>query len=110
MAKDLAYVHVPQFPNLPKSPQDVQRFVAEGYIYLHALLASIPNEWMFRIRVVAIVLIVYALYRMRKAHLSLNSIQQRVTQVQGDVATAQQDFAQARQVAQDVEEVVQAAR
>lgn len=110
MAKDLTYVHVPAFPKLPQSPQDAQRFFAEAYVYLHALLASIPNAWMFRIRIVAIVLILYALYRLRKAHVSLSNIQQRVSQVQGDVATARQDFAQAQQVAQDVEEVVQAVK
>jgi len=107
LAKDLTYVHVPPFPALPRSPQDAQRFFAESYVYVHAVLASIPNEWIFRIRIVAIVLVLYALYRLRKAHVSLNNIQQRVTQVQGDIATAKQDFATATQVAQDVEEVVQ---
>ena len=107
LAKDLTTVHVPPFPALPHSPQDVQRFFAEAYVYLHALLASIPNEWIFRIRVVAIVLVLYALYRLRKAHVSLSNIQQRVSQVQGDITTAKQDFATATQVAQDVEEVVQ---
>ena len=107
LSKDLAYVHVPPFPALPHSPQDAQRFLAESYVYLHAVLASIPNDWILRIRVVAIVLVLYALYRLRKAHVSLSNIQQRVSQVQGDITTARQDFAQAQQVAQDVEEVVQ---
>jgi chitosanase len=110
LSKDLAYVHVPPFPALPHSPQDAQRFFAESYVYVHALLASIPNEWIFRIRVVAILLVFYALYRLRKAHLSLSNIQQRVSQVQGDISTAKQDFAEAQQVAQDVEQVVQAAK
>ena len=91
------------FPGPAASPQDAQRFFAESYVYLHALLASIPNEWIFRIRIVAVLLIFYALYRLRKAHLSLSSIQQRVSQVQGDISTAKQDFAEAQQVAQDVE-------
>ncbi|HTW36666.1 MAG TPA: peptidoglycan-binding protein [Rhizomicrobium sp.] len=107
LSKDLAYVHVPPFPALPQSPQDAQRFFAESYVYLHALLASIPNAWMFRIRIVAMLLIVYALYRLRKTHVSLGNIQQRVSQVQGDISTAKQDFAEAQQVAQDVEQVVQ---
>jgi chitosanase len=110
LSKNLAHVHVPPFPVLPRSPRDAQRFFAESYVYLHALLASIPNEWIFRIRVVAILLVVYALYRLRKAHLSLSKIQQRVTQVQGDIATARQDFATAQQVAQDVEQAVQAVK
>ena len=110
LSKDLAHVHVPPFPALPRSPQDAQRFFAESYVYLHGLLASIPNEWMFRIRVVAIVLIFYALYRLRKAHVSLSNVQQRVSQVQGDITTAKQDFAEAQQVAQDVEQVVQAVK
>jgi chitosanase len=110
LSKDLAYVHVPPFPALPQSPQDAQRFFAQSYVYLHALLASIPNEWIFRIRIVAVLLIFYALYRLRKAHVSLSSIRQRVTQVRSDISTAKQDFAQAQQVAQDVEQVVQAAK
>jgi chitosanase len=110
LSKDLAYVHVPPFPALPQSPQDAQRFFAQSYVYLHAVLASIPNEWIFRIRIVAVLLIFYALYRLHKAHVSLSSIRQRVTQVQGDIATARQDFATAQQVAQDVEQAVQAAK
>ena len=110
LSKDLAHVHVPPFPALPHSSQDAQRFFAESYVYLHAVLASIPNEWIFRIRIVAVLLIFYAVYRLRKAHLSLSSIRQRVTQVRGDISTAKQDFATAQQIAQDVEQVVHAAK
>jgi chitosanase len=108
MAKvNLADVHIPPLPNLPQSPQDASRFFAEAYTYLHALAASIPNEWMFRIRIVAIVLIVYALYRLHKAHVNLAKLQQGVSQAQSDIAVARQDFAEVQQVAQDVEQVVQ---
>lgn len=102
-----AFVKIPPFPNLPHSPQDASRFFADCYTYLNALSASLPNEWMFRIRVVAIVLIVYALYRLHKAHLSLAKLQQSYAQAQSDIATVKQDFVQAQQVAQDVEQVVQ---
>ena len=54
-----AFVKIPPFQNLPQSTQDAPRFFADCYAYLNALAASLPNEWMFRIRVVAIVLIVY---------------------------------------------------
>lgn len=107
LSKDLTLVQVPPFPALPQSPQDAPRFFTDFYAYLHGFLSSIPNEWMFRIRVVAILLIFYALYRLRKAHVTLSKIQQQVTQVQGDIATAKQDFAEAKQVVQDVQEVVQ---
>jgi chitosanase len=114
---DLSQVKVPPFPNMPQSAQDAPQFLAQLNAWLTALLASIPNEWMFRIRIVAIVLIVYTLYRIRKAHLSLSQVQQGfqnvqgdISTVQGDVATAKQDIGEAKQVVQDVEDVVRAVK
>ena len=94
---------VPPLPALPRSTADLTHFLSDAYNYLHALAASIPNEWMFRMRVVAIVLIFYALYRLRSAHVSLSKLEQRF-------AEAQQDAAEAKQVAQDVKEVARAVK
>jgi chitosanase len=102
-----AFVKIPPFPNLPQSPQDAARFFTQVYAYLNALAASLPNEWMFRIRVVAIVLIVYAIYRLRAAHVNLTKLQQGFEQAQSDISTVKQDVATAQQIAQDVEQVVQ---
>ena len=107
---NIAGVQLPSFPALPHSPQDTTRFLAEAYTYVHALAASIPNEWMFRIRIVAIVMILYALYRLHRAHVTISQLQQGIADAQGDIATAKQDFTEAKQVAQDVEEVVRAVK
>ncbi|HUO91489.1 MAG TPA: chitosanase, partial [Rhizomicrobium sp.] len=92
---DLSQVKIPPFPNMPQSSADVPGFLVQLYAYVQTVSASIPNEWMFRIRIVAIVLILYTLYRLRKAHISLTQIQQGVSQVQGDISTAQQDVSEA---------------
>ena len=107
---NIAGVQLPAFPALPQSPQDSLRFAAEAYTYLHALAAQLPNEWVFRIRVVAIVLVLYALYRLHRAHLTISQLQQGIADAQGKVETVREDFAEAKQVAQDVQEVVQAVK
>lgn len=89
---------LPPLPALPSSFGDVGRFFADAYTYLQALAASLPNEWMFRIRVVAIVLIIYALYRLRSAHLDLNKLQERFADAQQDVAEVEQDVKEVEQV------------
>jgi len=107
---DISQIKIPPFPNLPQSTADWPGFLYQLYGYVQTVSASVPNEWMFRIRIVAIVLILYTLYRLRKAHVSLTQIQQGVSQVQGDISTAQQDVATATQVVQDVEKVVQSVK
>ncbi len=94
---------IPPLPALPQSTADIARFLSGSYNYLHALAGSIPNEWMFRIRIVAIVLICYALYRLRSAHINLSKLQQRFEE-------AQQDLAEAQQVKQDIEKVAQSVK
>jgi hypothetical protein len=107
---NIAGVQLPAFPALPQSPQDSLRFAAEAYTYLHALAAQLPNEWVFRIRLVAIVLVLYALYRLHRAHVTISQLQQGIAKAEGKIETVREDFAEAKQVAQDVQEVVQAVK
>jgi chitosanase len=38
--------------------------LAQAYDYVHKIAASIPNEWIFRLRIVAFALIAYAIFRL----------------------------------------------
>ena len=38
--------------------------LAQAYDYIHKIAASIPNEWVFRLRIVAVALIAYAIFRL----------------------------------------------
>jgi hypothetical protein len=56
------------------------------------------------------VLVLYALYRLHRAHVTIAQLQQGIAQTEGKVETVREDFAEAKQVAQDVQEVVQAVK
>ena len=38
--------------------------LAQAYAYLHNLAVSVPNEWVFRLRIGAVALIAYAIFRL----------------------------------------------
>ncbi len=57
-----------KLPALPQSWNDVSRFLSDCYAYLQGLAAAAPNEWVFRIRVAALLLLVYAVYRLFRKH------------------------------------------
>lgn len=46
----------------PAPPSD--DILAQAYDYVHKLAVSLPNEWVFRLRIVAFVLIAYAIFRL----------------------------------------------
>ncbi len=78
--------------NLPVFPQtmaDVPRFFSEWTHYVQMLAAVAPNEWMFRIRVAALALLAYALYRL---------VGRRV-----DTAKLQKELAKAQQTVQELQ-------
>ncbi|MDE2163779.1 MAG: chitosanase [Alphaproteobacteria bacterium] len=87
------------FPPLPQSTSDVMRFLSQVDVYFRALAASLPNEWLFRIRMAAFVLICYALYRLWSRRFDVGKLQRQLAQ-------AEQIAAQARQIATDVKAVV----
>ncbi len=66
---------LPALPSLPRSSADLPRFLSDAYAYLHALAALLPNEWVFRLRIVAFVLLCYALYRLITAHVDVQKLQ-----------------------------------
>ncbi len=62
-------------PSLPQSSADVPRFVAQGHGYLQTLAASVPNEWLFRTRIAALVLVGYALFRLLARRVDVNALE-----------------------------------
>jgi hypothetical protein len=69
-------------PSLPKSSADVPRFVAQGHSYLQTLAASVPNEWLFRARIAALVLIGYALFRLLARRVDVNALEHELEEAQ----------------------------
>jgi len=75
----------PIIPNLPKFPQssaDAPRFFSQCYDYLHVVAASVPNEWLFRARIAALVLVGYALYRLLARRVDVNALEQELAEAQ----------------------------
>ena len=48
---------------------------------MHMTVTSIPGEWIFRIRIAAIVLIVYAIYRLARRHLEARQLARNVNAI-----------------------------
>jgi hypothetical protein len=69
-------------PALPQSSADVPRFVSQGHSYLQTLAASVPNEWLFRIRIAALVLIGYALFRLLARRVDVNALEHELEEAQ----------------------------
>jgi hypothetical protein len=69
-------------PTLPQTSADVPRFVAQGHSYLQTLAASVPNEWLFRARIGALVLIGYALFRLLARRVDVNAIEHELEEAQ----------------------------
>jgi chitosanase len=69
-------------PVLPKSSADVPSFLRQGADYLHSFAASVPNEWLFRVRIAALVLIGYALYRLLARRVDVTALEQELAQAQ----------------------------
>jgi peptidoglycan hydrolase-like protein with peptidoglycan-binding domain len=76
-------------PSLPKSSADVPRFVEQGHSYLQTLAASVPNEWLFRARIAALVLIRYALFRLLARRVDVNALEHELEEAQVLVSDAQ---------------------
>lgn len=77
------------FPPLPSSTADVGRFIAQFNVYAQGIAASLPNDWVFRIRAAAFVLICFALYRLGVRSSRLRKLEQDIADAQsieGDVA------------------------
>jgi cell division protein FtsB len=104
---------LPPLPPLPQSTGQVGAFLNGAYAYINAAAASLPNEWIFRLHIAAMLLIVYAVYRVRAAHLDLRKLQARVDAARQyadtakqNVETARQDVAEVRQIVDDVNQIV----
>lgn len=77
-------VHLPEnIPALPQTADDALRFVADLYRYVQEVAASLPAEWVYRVRVAAWVLFAYALYRLVRNRADIRKLQ-------GDLAKARQ--------------------
>ena len=73
---------IPNLPALPKSSADLPAFFAQCANYLHGIAASVPNEWLFRVRIAALVLIGYALYRLLARRVDVTALEQELANAQ----------------------------
>jgi chitosanase len=85
--KQIAVIH--PFPALPSSTAELGRFSSQLFVYSQGIAASLPNEWVFRIRAAAFLLICYALYRVGVRSSRLKKLEADIAEAQaieGDVA------------------------
>lgn len=90
---------IPTAPQAPQSSADFMRFLSDAYSYVQGLAAALPNEWVFRIRMIAFALICYAVYRFVMRHFDIRRLQ-------NELAQARQVAQQAQQIAQEVRQAV----
>ncbi|MEI9989080.1 MAG: peptidoglycan-binding protein [Rhizomicrobium sp.] len=76
-------------PNLPQSTTDLSSFLSHAGAYAQAIAEAIPNEWLFRIRILALALICYALYRLVASRIDLKKVQSALAQAQADEKTVE---------------------
>lgn len=63
---------------LPKSADQLRGTITQAYQTLHALAASLPDDWAFRLRGAAIALAVYAVYRLVVRRIQASKLAKKV--------------------------------
>lgn len=89
-------LHWPE--NLPKPPRsldDAARFFTDLYAYFQGFAASLPAEWVYRIRVAALVLFAYALYRLMRRSGEVKRLRKQLAEAQALVAKAREGMPKA---------------
>jgi hypothetical protein len=56
------------------------RFATELYGFGHGLAATLPNDWVFRIRAAAFLLVCYVLYRLSRYSSRLRALQAQIVE------------------------------
>jgi hypothetical protein len=71
----------PATTQVPTSMSQLEAFFSQAWSYVHGLAASLPNDWVFRIRILALALICYAIYRLAMRHVDIRRLQKELAAV-----------------------------